>query len=262
VLAANNAALKTLPSTNEFRGSGLCRFALHDFVLSPQMEATINGGVAQVIALHKGTFGITNLPPITINIRLFGRFEAFKAYESRQLKGVRVWSGGAYLGSRREAVTWKGTRQEKFLQTVYHECTHAIVHEAIGVTPFWFNEGSAEYFSKVLVSRTGIAGEVWREGVWPCKRMIRENRLPRLETILSYTDSNWAFAKQHEVYAVSWSVIHFLTASPTRKQVLQKFVRRLVEAGGYLDSKETFGKLYPGGIKKMEQEWRAWLAGV
>lgn len=91
---------------------------------------------------------------------------------------------------------------------------------------------------------------------------MRENRLPGLETIFDYSDSNWGGAKQHEVYAVSWSVIYFLTTSPARKQVLQKFVRRLVGSGGYSDSTQTFGELYPGGIKKMEQEWRVWLTSM
>src|SRR2546427_257816 len=80
----------------------------------------------------------------------------------------------------------KKPEPERLLQSLYHEATHAILSKAVGDTPLWFNEGSAEYFSKIMVSQTRIGQEVFREGLGPCKIMARQNRLPALETVLRY----------------------------------------------------------------------------
>jgi len=224
------------------------------------MEASINSGVGQVIALHKSVFGMTNLPTITFNIRLFRRFEDFKVYHAASGKGFHIWSGGVYIADKKEIVTSWDSKPERVLKTIYHEASHAILHQTIGGTPLWFKEGSAEYFAKLMVARSRIGNEVWREGLFPCKTMLRENRLPSLETILKYTDSDWPDSKQHEIYATSWSVVQFLTSSPARKQVLQKYVGRLAEKHGNVDSVKLLGELYPGGLQKIEQDWRAWIS--
>lgn len=263
VVPQSLAAAQKPSVTNEFKGRGICRFALHDSALSPQMEATINGGVVQVLGLYKATFGLTNLPAMTINVRLFRKLEDFKIYHSRHSEESLAWSAGVYISRKREIAMWVKPKPEKFLEAIYHEASHAIMHRAVGITPHWFNEGSAEYFSKLMMSRTRIGNEVWREGLFPCKKMLRENRLPSLDAILNYTEADQRDIKPYEVYAVSWSLVQFLVSNPARKQVLQKYVRHLADGRGLgVDSAKVLTELYAGGLSKMEREWRAWLASA
>ena len=41
------------------------------------------------------------------------------------------------------------------------------------------------------------------------------------------------------------------------REALKKLAQRLQEYRGNLDTVETLDKLYPGGLKKMGEEWRA-----
>jgi len=259
--SAHEACAQTR-TTNEFRGNGICRFAVQDYPLTPQMEGTINAGVTKLITLHKSVFGLTNPLPRTVNVRIFGTYEGFKLYHVTHATKLPIWADSFYLPEENEIVASKKSKPAKLLQSIYHEATHAILSKAVGYPPLWFNEGSAEYFSKIMVAQTGIGQEVFREGFGPCKIMLRQNRLPALETVLRYDAGDWPATRQHEVYAVSWSVVQFLTTSQARTEVLRKFVQRLQEYRGNLDSLETLDKLYPGGLKKMEEEWRAWLVSA
>jgi len=247
---------------NEFKGTGLCRFALHDVVLSRQTEAAINGGVAQLFALRKSVFGVTNAPSVNLKLRLFRKSTDFTIYYgSHYGRQFHVWAGGAYIASDQVILTSTEGSPARFHHRVLHEATHAILDQTVLTPPLWFNEGCAEYFAGLVIQRSGMGADIPHRRLASCRTMLQQNRLPALVKILEMQSTDWPAVRQHEIYAACWSLVRFLDSDPRRRGVLREFYRRLDDQRGIvIDSKTALQEIYPGGLDQMEKDWRRWLA--
>lgn len=101
-------------------------------------------------------------------------------------------------------------RSPTFDKDVRHECTHALVHNAVSFIPLWMDEGLAEYFEE----KAGLRARSTR--VSKVAQSIRfaalnhhDRSLPRLEAI----DSIQKMGSSE--YQDSWAWIHFLINDPT-----------------------------------------------
>ena len=97
-------------------------------------------------------------------------------------------------------------RHRGFDTDVRHECTHALIHNAVDFIPLWMDEGLAEYFEKKAGNdriRPPALGEVRRAMLW--RQSFALEDLERLDSIseMGYTQ-----------YRNSWAWIHFLMNDP------------------------------------------------
>lgn len=108
-------------------------------------------------------------------------------------------------------------RRWGFEQDVRHECTHAVLHNALPYVPLWLDEGLAEYFE--VPSEQRASGNPHLSDL---KRRIlfgwRPN-LKRLETLGSLTEMGAG------EYRESWAWAHFLLHGPPEaRQVLSDYL--------------------------------------
>lgn len=57
------------------------------------------------------------------------------------------WAGGLYDGKIRLPIRGAGGQEKLLRRVLFHEYTHALVHDLTPECPLWLNEGLAEYFS-------------------------------------------------------------------------------------------------------------------
>lgn len=108
-------------------------------------------------------------------------------------------------------------RRKGFSTDVRHECTHAVLHNALPFVPLWLDEGFAEYFETPAAQRS--AGSPYLKSL---KRSIlfrwRPN-LQRLEVLEELSDM------QDDEYRESWAWVHFMLHGPPEvRQVLSDYL--------------------------------------
>jgi hypothetical protein len=108
-------------------------------------------------------------------------------------------------------------RRRDFATDVRHECTHAVLHNALPYVPLWLDEGFAEYF-EVVPDR--------RDNGSPYLRSLRRSILfgwkPNLPNLESLTDlSHMGEAEYRE----SWAWVHYMLHGPKEiRQVLSDYL--------------------------------------
>jgi hypothetical protein len=96
-------------------------------------------------------------------------------------------------------------RHDKWSQDLRHECTHALIHNALPYLPLWLDEGLAEYFEQP-VARTGTHPHLGRLR-WSM-RLGWSPSLKRLESRRGFQDMT---ARD---YREAWAWVHFLLHGP------------------------------------------------
>ena len=66
-------------------------------------------------------------------------------------------------------------------------------------------------------------------------------------------------------YPVSWSLFQLLMSTPENKRALNELVAEYQKtatkpAEKAPDCAEMLNKFYPGGLARMDKDWRAWIA--
>jgi hypothetical protein len=97
-------------------------------------------------------------------------------------------------------------RHRGFEVDVRHECTHAVLHNALPYVPMWLDEGLAEYFEMPADQRA--AGH-------PHLSSVRRAMLLRWNPSLSRLESRQDFQEMDgNDYRDSWAWVHFMLHGP------------------------------------------------
>jgi len=188
-----------------------------------------------------------NSNPVEVNL-----FASRRSYQ--KFLAARVPDGAA-----RAALYVKGTdmgrvyvhRHRGFVTDVRHECTHAILHNALPYVPLWLDEGLAEYFEAPapLRARSNAHLKSVRWGA----RLRWQPDLERLE------ESRELSELTAEDYRDSWAWVHFLLHGPQEaRQVLSNYLYdiRVGNPAGKLS--EQFDRELPGVEQMIVRHYRNW----
>jgi hypothetical protein len=108
-------------------------------------------------------------------------------------------------------------RRRGYATDVRHECTHAVLHNALPFVPLWLDEGLAEYFETPSAERA--SGSPY---LGPLKRAIMfrwKPNLQRLEVLEELSDMH------DDEYRESWAWVHFMLHGPQNvRQVLSDYL--------------------------------------
>ncbi|OAI56257.1 hypothetical protein AYO47_02155 [Planctomyces sp. SCGC AG-212-M04] len=108
-------------------------------------------------------------------------------------------------------------RRRGYATDVRHECTHAVLHNALPFVPLWLDEGFAEYFETPAADRASgspYLGSLKRSIVFRWKP-----NLQRLEVLEELRDMH------DEEYRESWAWVHFMLHGPQNvRQVLSDYL--------------------------------------
>ena len=250
------------------RVQGICQFMLHGYPLKQPDADKINFVVADLVKRQAEAFGFVADTNLQIRIRIFGRQEDYAAFARTN----RATLGGESLGktitnlagyyspARNEVVTWRQKDPSYLANNILHECSHAISHSQYRAIPIWLNEGCAVYFSFPHFMRDASDTRQLQARWARMKAMLDEGSLPVIARFVNLTDAEFRALPQDQAYVVSWSLFQLLMSKPENRQAMSKMMQRLQESGTPpADCAKLLDALYPGGVAKMEKDWREWI---
>jgi hypothetical protein len=257
-------------SEKDFKGVGRCQFAAHGFVLSPQTELAISDSVQKLLDRHQAVFGFRTLPDFRLRMRIFGKFDDYRdatfnvywtnAAERRAFQGRLSSVAGYYTSITREIITWQQHVPGSLGTTLLHEASHAIMDAHYEDVPLWLLEGSAEYFAFAL-HPPGEMNQILLRHRWTLlNQWLKAEELLPLRRLLDADSVEFKRLDPEKSYAMSWSLFQLLMSSdPNRRAMLSLLRERQPPTQVTLDSSEQVGRLYPGGLKRLENDWHAWI---
>lgn len=227
-------------------------------VLPGGFESQLNAAAIQMYTQWRDWLGDQALVHSSVNLRFMGDEEAFMARWGHE--DVGNWKPlGFYRIRTNEAVILYSPRQQRAaLATAYHEMSHLITAWHLGPSPAWLNEGIAEHFETMDLTRA-------RPRFWMDGRHIgllrREGVVP-LRELTGLSRRDWASEQAERRYASAWALVTYLQASRQGRETLATVVD-----AAYGQRCETDPELdaalntYPGGIDTLEDELRRWIRG-
>jgi hypothetical protein len=265
------AAVPADPSENDFKGAGLCRFALHGFVLAPQTEKAINDSVQKLLDQHRAVFHFQPRPDFRLRMRVFGRFEdytnaTFRLYwtnaaDQRALQGRPFNVAGFYTSATKEIVTWRQQMPGFLGKTLLHEASHAIVDAHYEQVPLWLMEGAGDYFAFALHPPDALHLQHLRHRWTRLNLWRREQTLPAIESLLNADNATFKRLDPETAYTTSWSLFQLMMSVEANRQMMLTLLRERQETTPEpLDCAKQIERLYPGGLKRFEAAWHGWIA--
>ena len=258
--------LRADDATPGFRGEGICRFALHQYALPKVNEDKINLIVDDLLRRHEAAFNFKASPDFHVCIRIFGTFDGYRRYALTNHSGPENISltisnlAGYYSERNREVVTWRQRDPTYLANNILHECSHAIMHAQFRALPIWLDEGCAVYFSFPVYMRDASDEQQLKYRWYELKKWLDEGSLPALRSFLNLKPDEFRKQPSSRMYPVSWSVFQLLMSTPENRQTLSLLVLEFQKPGPPPDCAKLLDQNYPGGLARMEKDWRAWIA--
>jgi tetratricopeptide (TPR) repeat protein len=156
------------------------------------------------------------------------------------------WSGGAYDGKIRIPVPDKQYMEAWAKQVIYHEYTHALVHDLAGNNcPQWFNEGLAEY-----------QGHRDREArIQQLAAAHAKGTVPTWEELNTY----FSASSSAEHAALGYQTAHSIVAYLAERYGFWRLRQVLADLGSGINFQEALEKALKTKPNRIEANWRAWL---
>lgn len=261
-------------SEKDFKGSGRCQFAAHGFTLAPQTERAINDSVQKLLDRHRAVFGFPPRLDFRLRMRVFGRYEDYtnatfavywtNAADRLALQGRPFNVAGFYTSATKEIVTWRQQMPGFLGTTLLHEASHAIMDAHYDDVPLWLMEGAADYFAFALHPPGELHQRMLRQRWTQLHLWLAESSLFSLESLLTVDGTSFKQLDPEKAYTMSWSLFQLLMSTEAnRRMVIQLLNERQDRSEGPRNCAEQVGRLHPGGVKRLEAAWHAWiLAGA
>jgi hypothetical protein len=268
-LAVKATAAQLKLSENDFKGSGRCRFATHGFTLSAQTEKAINDSVQQLIDRHRAVFGFRPRLDFRLRMRVFGRYADYtnatfslywtNAADQRALQGRPFTVAGFYTSATKEIVTWQQQMPGFLGTTLLHEASHAIMDAHYEDVPLWLMEGTADYFAFALHPPGELHSQMLRRR-WTQLNLWRgESSLLSIESLLNANSATFKAMDPEKAYTTSWSLFQLLMSSAANRGLVVALLNERQNPNTNLDCARQMERFYPGGLKRLESAWHAWI---
>lgn len=235
---------------------------LIDYELSAATLASIRSNINAMYYAYQLWFGWPDKAQYPVNIKLFGRLKPFEDYQ--RLKNYTVINRSFYSGTPNREIIMTGVIESEALITLYHEVSHAILNMQQYNTSKWINEGLAEVFSNHKGIRNQLpvlsTDEKW---VYILKQMLAKNSLQNISEYLSISNAQWkntSRLEENSYYMIAWSIMYFMATHETGRDTLKALFA--INQQQPLHNKNLIQQIdqrYPGGIKKLDADWRQWI---
>lgn len=248
-----------------FQGSGLCQFILQSYPLPKANEDKINFIIADLLKRHEEAFGFVTETNFRVHIRIFGRFEDYRQFAltnqtSFEDAGSISNLAGYYSGRDEEVVTWRQRDPTYLANNILHECSHAIMHHQFRALPIWLDEGCAVYFEFPAFMRSAAALQRLYGQWYQLKLWNAEHSLPELRTFLNLSPEEFRAMDPARSYLAGWSLFQLLMSTPENRLALNALILNYQKLGPTPPNCALLlNRFYPGGLARMEKDWRAWI---
>jgi len=142
-------------------------------------------------------------------------------------------------------------RQLSIETDVRHECTHAVIHNALPYLPLWLDEGLAEYFEVPARERTSSNPHLGRLKLYA--RFGWKPSLKKLEERDSLSNIKSAD------YRESWAWVHFMLHGPkSARAVLVRYIDDIQKQAAPGKFSERMYEAIPAADAMLVQHIKAW----
>ncbi|MDA3959543.1 MAG: hypothetical protein PF961_02050 [Planctomycetota bacterium] len=197
-----------------------------------------------------------NLPKIPLEI--YATFDQFSAGSAQA--GYPVFPGVLgyfyYGGGLRGIRCYYAGSIDQTLSTLFHECTHLVLNEIIGMRiPKWSNEGLAVFFEDAKREERNIDLEAIPWGrLWHLHRQMQHGRIS-LDRLVTNE-----FGYSVEYYPQGWSLIYFMLFAENGKY-RGHFMRYydLLKKQNFRNNMEAFTKVYGVAPNAFYDDWKKFV---
>jgi len=198
-----------------------------------------------------------------IRIKIFGKYKDFENYQI-QHNGRFSTHRSHYNGKTREILMHGTEFKDATLGVLFHEASHAIIHMGVNHSPKWINEGLAEVFELSEVHRGVLKISNNKEWVERIKHKLREGSLLKFKEYINITTNSWHNSSRREeraYYYIAWSMMKFLLSNENRRIALKNIIHDTRRTAWWKNGEleKIFNTKYPGGINKLNRDWRKWI---
>lgn len=243
------------------------KIELVDYQLTPELRNIIQHRVKIIYRAYVQWFGWNPQPSRPIKIKIFGNYIDFEKYQIEKREG-HVTNRSHYSPSRKEVVMLGTEFTDATLSVLFHECSHAIFHMEVAHGPKWINEGLAEVFESSKAQRDKVKVGYDKEWTEIIKHKLREGSLLSFKEYLNISSNGWreeSARVERSYYTVAWSMMRFLVSSEQGIAALKNDINdiKLRKNPPWWQKDrlvEIFAEHYPGGIDKLDADWRNWIS--
>ncbi|HMD47749.1 MAG TPA: hypothetical protein VKG79_01570, partial [Bryobacteraceae bacterium] len=202
----------------------------------------------RAVFLKQSIVPAAGIPPV--------RIIAFASAKDYELYRIRAFSDGSYAqaGDRHYITMFAGDDQRR---VAAHELAHALFSSS-AITPLWFSEGLAEYFSTLRVA--GSNAEIGGDFAERRLTLLRRSWIPVAELLaITSEDSLRADRERGEMfYAESWLLADMLVSSPRYGSKFQA-LRGALRSGK--SAADAFRAVCGEAIEEIDRDLHEWLRG-
>ena len=219
------------------------------------IRETIEVGGKAIYQVYTHYLSKHNMSKSAIDVLVFGNKTAYQAYRKKIAPSLQSDSVGFYSWRDNKAAVLYDSSIAEAERTALHESTHVINAKNFGRMPKWFNEGMADVFSMTTVTGQYIS-------IPPAFHRLRflNSAAPRILLIdlLRSTTAQWVSEQRAGYYAYAWSLAFFLM-QPRNQPLMKVFQQTMArDKCDVIDSADYFETNYPGGLQKLDRDWRSW----
>ena len=228
--------------------------------LPPFFRDRLSADVEAIFRFLAGQLGEERLRRVPLHMKVFDDAAAFGALRERYAPGLEA-ATGFYAPADHLAVVLVQPDRADTLRLARHEATHVINAGLFGISPLWFEEGPAEYFSDY--SSEALHRE-FRAAPWRLHYLAalhHQDALPETGHFMQLSRREWQALDPELAYSVSWSLIAWLLDHEEGRQWLRRYMARLARAPCEPESGvQQVNAHYPGGMENFERRWHQWVA--
>jgi hypothetical protein len=236
---------------------------LVDYQLEAAEYGKIRDGVTGIYESYSRWFGWSQAPNRPVVIKIFGNFDEFEQYQQQENNGHST-TRSHYSFYRKEVVMLGTEFKGATMGVLFHESSHAVLDMALNNAPNWINEGLAQCFEGIEAGGKKNLLPQSPARIEKIRHKLREGSLLPIEQYLGISDVQWRGSSarvENTYYLVAWSIMNSLLSSrqgiDTLRLVLSDMRSQGRFGGGSLV--EMFNRAYPGGIRKLDRDWRTWI---
>ncbi|KFZ38163.1 hypothetical protein HR45_06580 [Shewanella mangrovi] len=218
--------------------------------IQPFFKDRLAASLRQIDEVYRSLLPAEALLPVRVNVSLTTSKTSYDGFY-RRYHAITSPSQGFYSHRDNLAFVWYRSVEQGF-STAIHESVHVMNAAQFGTTPRWFNEGLAEYFENIDMDGFNVS-------IHPVDWALVRRAPMSLKRLFDASDLEWS-QNQAMFYQHSHALIYFLMSQPTANTALKDLLATIVHFRCQpIDVVQTLNSSYPGGIHRLEQDWRLWL---
>ena len=230
--------------------------------VSPELVGSIGLSMEQCYNELAKVFGAkTNLKKVKVEV--YATQEQFMKHsaEAGISMGSNVLGYFWYQGDAMGIRCFYAGSPEQTMSTLFHECTHLVIHSVCDKVPTWANEGLAVFFESAKRDEKSMKLEtIPFNRLWHLKSMLKEgelslNKLCELKGANEYTG---------EYYPQGWALIYFMLYADKGKyrKPFENFYGGLSSKKWDGDNMGVFKKYFGREPQAFYPDWKAYVTAI